>query len=189
MVGSTWFGRILAPFLNKILGLGTVAINRISDSRKSAGTGMLNMIKTLVIFLILSAMVSCTEIYRRHGYTPSEEQLANVVVGVDTRASVEESLGGPITGGNSTVDSFYYISSRWLHYGLAQPKPTFRQIVAINFDKSDVVNNISRYELADGEVVVLSRRVTAGGAKEISFIKQLMGNIGRIDTEQILQQP
>ena len=76
-----------------------------------------------------------------------------------------------------------------MHYGLAQPKPTFRQIVAINFDKSDVVNNISRYGLADGEVVVLSRRVTAGGAKEISFIKQLMGNIGRVDTEQILQQP
>ena len=164
-----------------------MVINRIRDSHKSAGTGMLNIIKTLVIFCILTAMVSCTEIYRRHGYTPSEEQLANVVVGVDTRASVKDSLGGPITGGNSTVDSFYYISSRWLHYGLAQPKPTSRQIVAINFDKSDVVNNISRYGLADGEVVVLSRRVTVGGTKEISFIKQLMGNVGRIDAEQILK--
>ncbi len=110
---------------------------------------MLNKLKTAVMCLILSVTVSCTATFRNHGYTPDEEAMANVVVGVDTRVSVEESLGGPITGGNSTVDSFYYISSRWLHYGLAQPKPTFRQIVAINFDKSDVVNNISRYELAD----------------------------------------
>ncbi len=166
-----------------------MAINRICDSRKSAGTGMLNMMKTLVTLLILGAMVACTEVYRNHGYVPSDDKLSNVVVGVDTRASVEETLGGPITGGDSKAESFYYISSRWLHYGLSQPKPTSRQIVAINFNSLDVVKNISRYGLSDGQVVVLSRRVTAGGTKEVDFITQLMGNIGRIDAEQILRQP
>ena len=150
---------------------------------------MLNMIKTLVIFLILSAMVSCTEIYRRHCYTPSEEQLANVVVGVDTRVSVEETLGVPTAGGVNTGGSYYYISSRWRHYGTKQPKPISRKIVAVQFNASDVVTNISRYGLEDREIVVLSRRVTAGGAENISIISQMLGNFGRFDAENIFGQP
>jgi hypothetical protein len=40
--------------------------------------------------------------------------------------------------------------------------------------------------LADGKVIVLSRRVTEGGSGEISFIRQLMGNVGRMDAEDFL---
>jgi hypothetical protein len=51
------------------------------------------------------------------------------------------------------------------------------------------VKNISRYGLEDGDIVVLSRRVTAGGGEDISFISQMLGNIGRFDAENIFGQP
>ena len=46
-----------------------------------------------------------------------------------------------------------------------------------------VVSNVSRYGLEDGKVIVLSRRITEGGSGEISFIRQMMGNVGRMEAE------
>ncbi len=135
--------------------------------------------------LFLAIAVSCAPVYRNHGYVPDDADLESVIVGVDTRDSVEELLGLPTTGGVTKSDGFYYISSRWRHFTYNKPKPIEREIVAINFDNEGVVTNISRYGLEDGRVVVLSRRVTSGGAGEISFIRQLMGDFGRVDAGQI----
>lgn len=151
--------------------------------------GMFNKTRMIALGLTLLLATACASVYRNHGFNPLEEDLANVIVGVDTRASVEETLGVPTTGGVNNADGMYYVSSRWRHFGAAAPKPISREIVAISFDQNEVVSNISRYGLEDGKVVVLSRRVTAGGAKEISFIRQLMGNIGRINAGDLIGQP
>ena len=149
---------------------------------------MLNKTKTTVVGLCLFAVISCTPVYRNHGYTPSETQLAYLVVGVDTRATVEETLGPP-TISDAETGRLYYISSRWRHYGMNPPKPISRNIVAVALDSSEVVANISRYGLADGEIVALTRRVTDGGTEEITFLRQLLGNIGRFDASDILSEP
>ena len=149
---------------------------------------MLNKTKTTVVGLCLFAVISCTPVYRNHGYTPSETQLATLVVGVDTRATVEETLGPP-TISDAETGRLYYISSRWRHYGMNPPKPISRNIVAVALDSSEVVANISRYGLEDGEIVALTRRVTDGGTEEISFLRQLLGNIGRFDASDILSEP
>ena len=150
---------------------------------------MVNKIKNAILCLTLSTVFSCTTIYRNHGYAPSNELLASIVVGIDTRASVEDTLGIATIGGVPEGNSMYFISSRWSHYGLKPPEPISRQIVAIKFDESDILINVSRYELSDSKLVVLSRRVTGGGASEISFIRQLMGNFGRLDVRDILSEP
>ena len=150
---------------------------------------MSNKIKTAVMCILFFVLVSCTAIYRNHGYTPSDVSLSKILIGIDTPTSIQEALGSPTISDLTENNSIYFISSRWKHYGISQPKPILRQIVAIKFDTSNLLANVSRYELSDGKVVVISRRVTAGGAKEISFIKQLMGNVGRLDAEDILGAP
>jgi outer membrane protein assembly factor BamE (lipoprotein component of BamABCDE complex) len=69
------------------------------------------------------------------------------------------------------------------------PKPISRNIVAVAFGSSEVVTNVSRYSLEDGEIVALTRRVTDGGTEEITFLQQLLGNIGRIDASDLLGEP
>ncbi len=138
---------------------------------------------------VLLLVTACTKIYRNHGYVPSDDELESVIVGVDTRGSVEELLGLPTTGGVTRSDGFYYIASRWEHYAYRKPRPIERQIVAITFDSESIVKNIARYGLEDGKVVVLSRRVTEGGAGEISFIRQLMGDFGNFDAGQVFGDP
>ena len=166
-----------------------VLLIRLSESRKAAGTRMLNRTKIVMWCLMVSVVGACTTVYRNHGYAPSDESLAKIVSGIDTRLSVLETLGSPTIGGLGEGNSVYFISSRWGHYGVNTPKPISREIVAIKFDASDIVENVSRYQLADGKVVVLSRRITEGGATEVSFIRQLMGNFGRLDTRDILGAP
>lgn len=143
----------------------------------------MNKLNTSLIFLLFGLLLSCSTVYRNHGFTPTDSELSSVVVGVATRSSVKESIGVPSTNSLSKSDSFYYVSSKWRHFGAVAPKPVERQIVAIQFDSAGIVANISRYGLEDGKVIILSRRVTKGGSGEISFIRQLMGNVGRMEAE------
>ena len=147
---------------------------------------MINLVKATILCFSMGAMISCSAVYRNHGFTPLDADLAKIVVGVDTRASVEETLGAPTTSGVKTKDGFYYISSRWRYFGTKAPAPTEREVVVVSFTTNNHVKNISRYGLKDAKVIVLSRRVTEGGSGEISLIRQLMGNFGRVSAEDML---
>ena len=149
---------------------------------------MRNNPKMTVVGVCLITAIACTPVFRNHGYTPSDSQLANLVVGVDTRTTTEETLGVP-TIIDTQTGRLYYISSRWLHYGMNPPKPISRNIVSVALDSSEVVTNVSRYGLEDSEIVALTRRVTDGGTEEITFLQQLLGNIGRIDASDLLSEP
>lgn len=128
--------------------------------------------------LLLSA---CVSQYRNHGYLPTDEDLQNVIVGVDTRDTVAETIGSPGTSGVLSGGNYYYIGKRVRHFGLLAPQTVERQIVAVEFDPAGVVTNITRYGLEDGRVITLTRRVTKVGDGDIGFIRRLFGNIGGLD--------
>jgi outer membrane protein assembly factor BamE (lipoprotein component of BamABCDE complex) len=128
----------------------------------------------------------CAATYRNHGYVPNEEDLQMIVPGVDTRATVEDVIGIPTTGGVVNEQGYYYIRTRMRTFGAKAPEITDRTILAISFDKNGVVENITEYGLQDGQVVPLARRVTRSGDGEISFIRKLFGNIGGLSAEQLL---
>ncbi|MEM9524238.1 MAG: outer membrane protein assembly factor BamE [Pseudomonadota bacterium] len=130
---------------------------------------------------ICLTLASCSSIYRNHGYVPAEDQLENIVVGVDTQASVEEIVGRPSSSGVLRDQTWYYVGSRWEHYAYRAPKEVDRQIVAISFDQAGTVSNIERFTLEDGRVIALSRRVTDSNVKGVPFLRQLLGSIGRFN--------
>lgn len=131
----------------------------------------------LVVSLTLSA---CTATFQNHGYIPPQEDLDALAVGIDTRASVEESVGPPSSSGVLNEGGYYYVRSRVRTFGPTAPKEIERQVLAISFDGDGVVSNIERFGLEDGQVVPLTRRVTDTAVSNKSFLRQLIGNIGRI---------
>ncbi|MEM7317750.1 MAG: outer membrane protein assembly factor BamE [Pseudomonadota bacterium] len=150
-------------------------------------TGKRNRATRMVVLAsLLVAIAGCTSIYRKHGYVPSEEELAAVTIGVDTRDSVIESLGSPSSSGVLDDSGFYYVSTRMRHYGPREPEIVSRELVAINFDQSGVVRNIERYGLEDGQVVPLQRRVTDSGVEDKTFLRQLLGNLGNFNPANTL---
>ncbi len=153
---------------------------------KTAGTRV-GKLRPLMLGLVLVAVAGCSSIYRNHGYVPSDSELENVVVGVDTRDSVAETLGAPSSSGVLNESGYYYVSTKMRHFGIRQPEVVERQLVAVTFDQRGVVRNIERYGLEDGRTVRLSRRVTESSVSSQTFIRQLLGNLGRINPSALLE--
>lgn len=140
-----------------------------------------------VVAILCFAISGCSASYRDHGYVPSQDDLAEIIVGVDTRASVEETVGAPSIAGVLEDGGLYYVQSRMRHFGLKKPEIVEREVVAISFDTSHVVANIERFSLADGKIVPLSRRVTSSSVESNGFLRQLMGNLGRFSAGDFLK--
>lgn len=144
------------------------------------------MIRNLGVALVLSAsLAACTASFRNHGYVPLEEDLSQITVGVDTRDTVAEVIGAPSSGGVLSNSGYYYVRSRVKHFAWQRPEVVDRQVVAISFTDAGIVENIGRYELQDGNVVPLARRVTRNG-QDVSVIKKILANVGRFAASDIL---
>lgn len=139
-------------------------------------------------FLILAvlAITACAPIYRNHGYVPPELDLAQVAVGQTTVDELPTLIGRPSAQGLLTGSGWYYVGSRWRHYGPYQPQEVNREVVAVSFDQGGVVSNVERFGLERGRVIVLSRRVTDSGVTSVSLIRQLMGNLGNFTPGQFI---
>lgn len=133
-------------------------------------------------------LAGCTAIYRDHGYVPLDEDLAQIEVGKTSREQVAELVGRPASSGVLEGSGWYYVGSRWKYLGGRAPQEIDRQVVAISFDDKGSVSNVERFGLEAGEVVVLSRRVTDSNIKGVTFVRQLMGSLGRVSAGQILDR-
>ncbi len=142
--------------------------------------------KSLVIVACAAAIGACTPIFKNHGYVPPSEELAEIQVGVDTRDTVEETLGAPGASGVVRDSGYYYVASRVRHYGPKRPEVVSRELVAISFDQRGVVQNIERFGLEDGIVIPLERRVTDSNVQDKGFLRQLLGNIGNFNPANVL---
>ena len=139
--------------------------------------------------LSLAVVVGCTALYRNHGYVPTDAELSEVLVGVDSRDSVADIIGPPTAGGVSGDGNFYYVQSRFRHYAYQAPQEIEREVVAISFDAEGIVSNVERFGLEDGRIVALSRRVTDDGIRDTTFLRQLFGALGNFDAGAVLGEP
>ena len=136
----------------------------------------------LAVFLL----VACNNIDRKHGYTPPDSDLEQIIVGVDTKDTVADVVGRPSTAGILSEGGWYYVESKFRVYGPREPKEIDREVVAISFDGDGVVENIERFGLEKGQVVPISRRVTDSNLKGVTFLRQLFGSIGNFAAEQFV---
>lgn len=155
---------------------------------KSRLNGAAARLRIMMFGMVLLVVAGCSAVYRNHGYVPSDDELALIEVGTDTRDTVAATIGRPSAAGLLNDVGWYYVQSRWKHYGALAPKEETRQIVAITFTEDGTVENIERFGLEQGRVVALSRRVTDSNIKGLSVLQQLFGSIGRLRADQILNQ-
>lgn len=127
------------------------------------------------------AVTACSATYRNHGYVPPEDDLQELVVGVDTRATVDDVVGAPSMSGVLTDGDYYYVRSRIREFAMLRPQVVERQVLAISFNEDDTIANIETFALEDGRVVPLARRVTDSSVVDNGFLRQMLGNIGNIN--------
>jgi len=130
-------------------------------------------------------VAGCASTYQNHGYVPPENDLDNLIIDVDTRATVDDLIGPPSVSGMVGDGDYYYVRSRKRTYMMLRPQVIEREVLAISFNDDDTIANIERFGLEDGQVVPLSRRVTDTSVIKNGFLRQLLSNIGAINPEQL----
>ncbi len=146
---------------------------------------LINTAKALGLVSILTLFAGCSATYKNHGYVPSDSDLAELVEGVDIKATVDDVIGPPTSAGIMAGGDYYYVRSRVRTFGMFRPEVVERQILAISFDETDTIRNIERFGLEDGKTVALSRRVTDSSVEDNTFWRQVIGNIGNISPEDL----
>ncbi|MEM6303139.1 MAG: outer membrane protein assembly factor BamE [Pseudomonadota bacterium] len=148
---------------------------------RQAGASPIRTAILAVSLVNLVAVAGCSPTFRNHGYIPPQEELDSIEVGRDTRASVAEKVGVPVSSGVLNDRGYYYVRMRTRTIGPLATQEIERQVVAISFASNGTVQNVERFGLERGKVVPLQRRVTSSPVSDKSFIRQLLGNIGRFN--------
>jgi outer membrane protein assembly factor BamE (lipoprotein component of BamABCDE complex) len=156
-----------------------------TDMSHESHTRAPRMIRHLRAALTVAAMgvlSACAATFTNHGFVPPQAELEQILVGVDTRGTIEETIGRPSAAAGVTRDeAWIYSAYRVRNYTYQAPQVIERDVVAISFDGDGVVSNIERFGLEDGQLVQLSRRVTESSVRDFGFFRQLMRNLGRVD--------
>lgn len=160
-------------------------LKMIKNDRMTSWIGRLA--KGAMMLVGVCALSACVAQVRNHGYLPSDDELAQIVVGRDTKDTVRDVVGTPQAQGLLAASGWYYVRSEFRHVGAFEPKETDRQVLAISFNDSGVVTNVERFGLENGRVIALSRRVTTASVQGTTFLSQLFGNLGRISADQLIQ--
>lgn len=144
------------------------------------------VLQGLMAGILVWALAACSAVYRNHGYVPPEEDLAQLVVGTDTRETAAPKVGRPSTSGLLNDTGWYFVQSQWEYKGALPPRELDRQVVALTFSESGTLTNVERFGLERGRVVPLSRRVTESNVQGLSVIAQLFSSFGRVNAGQLL---
>lgn len=126
------------------------------------------------------AMAGCSAITREHGFVPFEDDLASIVVGADTKLTVEEIAGRPSDTGVMDGNSWYYVSSTVKTVAFLEPEVVARRVMVFDFDASDVLQDISEFGIENGQVINLQTRVTPTDSRRLGLLQRLLGNVGMI---------
>lgn len=137
--------------------------------------------KALFAAVVALGLAACSATYDNHGYVPTDGDLAEITPGRDTRETVAETVGTPISSGVIRDEAWFYTAYRVRNFAYQAPEVVERDILAISFDDRGVVTNIERFGLEDGRVVQLSRRVTTSSVQDVGFLRSILSNFGRIN--------
>jgi outer membrane protein assembly factor BamE (lipoprotein component of BamABCDE complex) len=146
-----------------------------------------------VVGLVLAAMIGsglsgCAPRVKNHGYAPDDELLAGIAAGRDTRGSVRRKIGRPSTTGVFTKAGWYYVATTIEHYLYYEPTVADRRVVSVQFDANDVVSGVNVYGVEDGRIINLQTRTTPTHGREMTILQQLLGNLGTLTGDQLLDQ-
>lgn len=135
--------------------------------------------------ILMLALAGCAATFDDHGYVPAPSELSQVKAG-QTKAEVQKEIGSPSLEGLQDVDAWYYVQSRWRHYGPFKPREVKRQVVAVSFDKAGRVKNVEQFGLKHGHVVTISRLETGSTVKSEGLLQQLFNDLGHFNPSNFL---
>jgi outer membrane protein assembly factor BamE (lipoprotein component of BamABCDE complex) len=135
----------------------------------------------LAAIVIAAGLAGCAPDIEQRGELPDQNDLAQIHPGVTTRAQVAKLLGSPSSTGVFDPNSWYYISRETKQISFLDPDVLDQQVYVINFGPSGVVTSVEHKGLKDAQDVPMAPGATPAPGRELTFVEQVLGNIGRFN--------
>lgn len=152
-------------------------INLLSFTSARAGTA-------LAAFLSVATLAGCGGRVDVRGNLPDPEAVLAVHPGESTRQQVAQVLGSPSVVGTFDDQTWYYVSKRTKTFAFFEPEVIDQEVLVVKFDNSGVVSDMTLYGYEDGRLIDPVSRTTPNLGKELTFLQQILGNLGRFNTDK-----
>jgi outer membrane protein assembly factor BamE (lipoprotein component of BamABCDE complex) len=108
--------------------------------------------------------------------------MSEIHAGSTTKEEVAKLLGTPSSVSVFDNDkSWYYISRRTAQTAFFTPDVLDQQVYIVSFDEQGTVRAVDHKELQDGKEITPVARATPAPGRELSFLEQLIGNLGKFN--------
>lgn len=122
----------------------------------------------------------CANIRAHQGYVTDSALVASVQPGVDTRESVQRTLGDPSFAAQFDSGTWYYVSRSTKQFSFAQPKPMAQTVLAVHFDPRGNVTGVDRTGMEQIASINPVKDKTPTLGRKRSLLQELFGNIGAV---------
>jgi outer membrane protein assembly factor BamE (lipoprotein component of BamABCDE complex) len=127
------------------------------------------------------AVAACSGTVDRRGYRLSERDVEQIQIGVSTEQDVLTIMGTPTTRGTFDENVWYYIGSEQEQWAFLEADLIDRNILEVRFDEAGYVQSMDAYGPEIAQDVDPVDRETPTRGNRVTFIQQLLGNLGRFN--------
>ena len=124
-------------------------------------------------------LAGCAVSEDQRGNLPDSDNLAEIKPGTTTKEQVVKIIGSPSSASTFDDDTWYYISRKTKQVAFFSPTVLDQQVYIVNFDDKGVVKDVGHKTLDNAENITPAAGATPSPGRELSFMEQLLGNIGR----------
>ncbi len=138
----------------------------------------------LALALAFSAAIldGCTPQRDNNGNIPLVEVVEAIKPGKHTRDEVATMLGSPSARATFEQEqAWYYIGKRTETLAFFTPEVLEHRVLEIRFDDQGIVKEVKRHDATTADKVDLVERTTPTKGNELTFVEQLIGNLGRFN--------
>ena len=136
-----------------------------------------------VLFSFFAA--SCTTVQDVRGNRIDLEALSQLKIHQSRKSDVLQAFGSPTTVPPFSNKTWIYIGQLNEAKAFLRPEITEQLTVKMTFDQDDVLTAVTLRDQDDSINVEVSEDKTPTSGNEFTVLEQLLGNIGRFNSEQV----
>lgn len=135
----------------------------------------------LVALALTGTLTACASVTNTRGNMVEDVRLVEIEPGISTTDDVLFILGTPTTVAPFDENTWYYIGQVTEKVAFYNPEIVDRRVVKLTFDEQGLLSEIEDLSLEEGQDVELVNRETPTRGREITFLEQMIGNLGRFN--------
>ncbi len=138
---------------------------------------------SLLAGILAFGLGACAQDIQVRGNIPDVDVVSKINPGIHSRIDIQSLLGSPSTISTFQDSKWYYIGQKSTQFAFFEQKVLERTVLVVSFDAAGLVETTQTYALEDGQPIDLVERVTPTEGRELSFLQQFLGNLGRYPTQ------